>query len=543
MKHLSIILILTIISLFAASCTDGERMRQQLTELQKRNQADSLLTNDSLALALCDYFDSHGTANERLLAHYLLARTYTDMGEAPRALDEYHYAAECADTTAQDCDYRLLAKIHGQTASLFLEQLMPYEMLTELQLAHHYAQIANDTLTEICSIEWQHFAYGLLNQPKDAIVVLDSAYHQYIRCGYDVCAANCASALIEYLVDINDNKLAKHYMDVSESSSSRFSDGNVISGGEIYYFYKGLYYIHIGMPDSAEFNFRKELSTAVTMEHLESAYKGLYTLYKGLGEKDSIAKYANLCYETSEQQLKEKSTKELRHMHALYNYSRSQKISQEKTLEATRSHHQLIVTIILSVFIIMLVVIYLYVQRHRKKIEIERLETDHQYQINMLEQAKYDLVRLKQQEFETLLQQKQNEIDEWQDEIEKTQKLISPQITLEPQMTQTEIYQRLHYLATHPSEKIKKGDWKSLDQMLNEQLPNFKPKIYSLYHLSEDDYRICMLIRLNFPLSEIGLLADKTPQDLYKRRKFMMKKMFNKDSKPEIFDKLIKNII
>lgn len=119
MKYL-VTLLLTLLLLL--SCTDGERMRRELAGLQARNQADSLLTDDSLALALCDYFDRHGTANEKMLAHYLLGRTYADMGEAPAALDAFHQAAECADTTAVDCDYSLLARIHGQTANLFYYQ-------------------------------------------------------------------------------------------------------------------------------------------------------------------------------------------------------------------------------------------------------------------------------------------------------------------------------------------------------------------------------------------------------------------------------------
>jgi hypothetical protein len=40
------------------------------------------------------------------------------MGEAPQALDEYHTAAECADTTAADCDYLLLYKVLGQMGTL-----------------------------------------------------------------------------------------------------------------------------------------------------------------------------------------------------------------------------------------------------------------------------------------------------------------------------------------------------------------------------------------------------------------------------------------
>jgi hypothetical protein len=51
-----------------------------------------------------DFFDRHGTANDQLLAHYLMGRAYHEQGEAPMALQYYQQAAECADTTAADCD-------------------------------------------------------------------------------------------------------------------------------------------------------------------------------------------------------------------------------------------------------------------------------------------------------------------------------------------------------------------------------------------------------------------------------------------------------
>lgn len=87
MKH-HVVTLLTFCLLLATACTSGSRMRQQLADLQARNAADSLLTNDSLAHALCDYFDSHGTPNERMLAHYLMGRTYADLEQSPQALDE-----------------------------------------------------------------------------------------------------------------------------------------------------------------------------------------------------------------------------------------------------------------------------------------------------------------------------------------------------------------------------------------------------------------------------------------------------------------------
>ena len=58
--------------LLLAACDGGRRqqMEADLERLQAWNVADSMLTNDSLAQSLVDYFDRHGTPNERLLAHF-----------------------------------------------------------------------------------------------------------------------------------------------------------------------------------------------------------------------------------------------------------------------------------------------------------------------------------------------------------------------------------------------------------------------------------------------------------------------------------------
>ena len=77
MKKFNYIL-LFLLCFASLGCEDHQQMLTQLEELERQNLADSLMTNDTLAIALSDYFDSHGTPNERMLAHYLLGRTYAD---------------------------------------------------------------------------------------------------------------------------------------------------------------------------------------------------------------------------------------------------------------------------------------------------------------------------------------------------------------------------------------------------------------------------------------------------------------------------------
>ena len=102
--------LLTIIGIFLCLVLQGCK--------DQENQEESLMTNDTLAIGLCDYFDGRGTPNERMLAHYILARTYVDMNEIPQALEELQKAAACADTTAADCDRRLLTRVNRQVGIL-----------------------------------------------------------------------------------------------------------------------------------------------------------------------------------------------------------------------------------------------------------------------------------------------------------------------------------------------------------------------------------------------------------------------------------------
>ena len=106
-------------------CGGGEEQLRQLAELEEQNHSGQPMQNDSLAEALVAYFDRHGNANERMRAKYILGRTYADMGELPRALETYFEAADCADTTASDCDFAKLICIHAQWYCFYFFIFLP----------------------------------------------------------------------------------------------------------------------------------------------------------------------------------------------------------------------------------------------------------------------------------------------------------------------------------------------------------------------------------------------------------------------------------
>ena len=179
-------LLTILVSLGAAwllfSCADERHtMERVLEQADRQNKAFDSITNvDSIALA-ARYFDRSGTRNERMKAHYLLASAYRDMGDAPKALESFHDAADRADTTVRDCDYFLLSRVHGQIATLLKDMQLPYDALKEYDLAERYSFKAKDSLMAWASYSSKAFAYYLMDNHDSVISISENAYMRLLH--------------------------------------------------------------------------------------------------------------------------------------------------------------------------------------------------------------------------------------------------------------------------------------------------------------------------------------------------------------------------
>ena len=57
------------------------RMRHLMLSAQAQNKLIIPFTTDSVMKAVSEYYDRHGNANDRMLAHYLLGCTYREMND------------------------------------------------------------------------------------------------------------------------------------------------------------------------------------------------------------------------------------------------------------------------------------------------------------------------------------------------------------------------------------------------------------------------------------------------------------------------------
>lgn len=114
---------------------------------------------------------------------------------------------------------------------------------------------------------------------------------------------------IKHFLKLGQYDNAKQCMDFYEQQSGIASTEVVAPGYESYYYIKGVYYINVNKPDSAQILFQKCNNNDVDPYIRMLVYGGLSLLYDKKGVADSTAKYALLSYEANES-LSQRETEE-----------------------------------------------------------------------------------------------------------------------------------------------------------------------------------------------------------------------------------------
>lgn len=506
---------------------------------QQNMDYDSITNLDSIKLAV-EYVEANGSANERIRAHYLLGCAYRDIGEAPLALESYQNAVNSADTTKTNCDFRQLMKVHAQMSNLFHKQLLPYEQLTELERMQNCAILANDTLAAINAIEHKGGAYELLNLPDSIIKIRLYAYKMYKEKGYTKEAARAVGPIINLLTEAGRTGESKHFQNIYETESGYWNDGEINKRKAIYYYGKGNYYLAVNKIDSAKLYFQRLLSYDLGINHREAGCRGLYLLYRKTNQTDSMAKYADLCYQLSYKVFSSTASKEVQQMQALYNYTRSQK--EASTMKAKAYHNWLLfLSTLLALVFVSAAGSYFY-QRRRKEIEI--LYTQYENTRVNLEKAKREQKRM-EEESSSLLEEKNQEILVYEQQIhnyEAKLKIEKKKVTNE-ELLGTPIYNHMKEILTYQKETMQKKDWKELRNMINKKIPIFYSETHANRNgLLERDYDLCILVRLYFSPSEIAVLMGLSASNVSMKRVRLLKKIYGIDGSPEDFDKRIQKI-
>lgn len=524
--------------------TKRQRMRYDLLYHKAMNKAYIPFTSDSVMLEVADYYDHHGSANDRMLAYYVLGCVYRDMHEAPTALEYYHKATEQADTTSKDCDYATLARVYGQMATLFDKQYLPYQELAAYEKGSKYALQAGDTLNAIKFYQNRMGTFAILGKIDSAIMINLTAAKMFRHIGRNYESALAFGCNYSFYLQQGDTKSAtdafKTYVSTNYEGNLEYDDSKAYVFNE-----RGLYYMYMNQLDSAFYYLKQSLSLCKSYNNKAATTKALAQYYSKVNRSNLAIQFAlkSLTYQDSA--FIDTRNSQLQQIQAMYDYVRHQELAIMAEKKASQRTH-IIYLLVISGIVILVILTYIYrrnILLKKKRIETTKLL----YEDSLLRLTKIqeELVQLKKEKDSLsakAIQEKEEAYFKLKENVKDIcKKFDNPQLTeVDVLLKNSFIYKKFHYLEMHPKEKIGLEDWKELEKTVENLIPSFIPLLKE--RLNEKEYHICLLVKLEFSTSFIANLVGITSSGVSASRKAMLAKLCNRVGSPKEFDEYVRKI-
>lgn len=524
--------------------SQAQKMRYELLRHKAMNKAYISFTSDSVMKEVVDYYGRHGSANERMLANYVLGCVYRDLHEAPMALEYYSKATEQADTTSADCDYGTLYRVYSQMGFLFSKQYLPYQLLDAFGKAVKYAYLAKDTLNAIINYQNRENAYSYLGNKDSVIAINLHAATMFKQIGNNYAAAIAFGCNYNYYVEKEDTlnalKTFKAYFSTGYEGNSEYEDSKAYVLCQ-----KGTYYMFTAQLDSAYNNLQQSLRLCKSYSIKAATTKALAQYYAKVNQPAMAMKYALQSSEYNDSDLIEARKTQLQQVQAMYDYSRNQEVAKRAEQKAKRSM-QMNYMIVLACIMLFLLLSYIYRKQlalKKKKIAVSKLlYEDSLLKLKRLQDEKAKLVSENDNKLVQIITEKEKTINKLKAEINDIQEKysLSSMSDVELALMDSSIYKKIKFIEVHPKKNMSEEDWKELADTVEKAIPNFIPRLKN--KLSDKDYQICLLIRLGFSTSLIARLLDLSVAAISKSRKTMLKKICGKIGKPKDFDEYVLHI-
>ena len=504
----------------------GERMYAQLLTGKAMNKADSLFTTDSVMKEVVRYFDRHGNSNQRMLAHYVLGCAYRDMGDAPRALQCYQDAVEQADTTRSDCDLSTLMRVHSQMSNIYRKQRLTEFELEESHKGEQLAWILRDTLSalrlqqHICSALYKEKKY------KECLEAAKNLQDNCIRCNCFNLAEVVNVTFLKTYLKLHDFDKAKIYLERYETAKTLKENSSQIIGGlGPLYSYKADYFRGISNPDSAEYYYKKALSSQGPGFVPISTYMGLCDIYETTGQVDSLYKYTKLYIAEKEKKYDAEQMSTMVQMQSLYGYNAESR-KAEKEMERVAVLKKWGWGTSAAVVLLSLLLWNLRLRKDRKLLALSE-------EVRWLQK---ELIEIGEEN------ERSEEIKGMNEELMQTIREKERQIDLLRQRSNESFMgshavsvfrQRLATLAPAPE-----AEWEELEQTVAECFPRYSKAIEPAREI-EKQYRLCLLTKCEFTAKEMMVILEVNASYPTQIKKRLLKKLFQQEGSARDFDLLV----
>lgn len=436
---------------------------------------------------LASYYQQ--TDNKELLprAYYLVGRCLHDMDSIPQAVIYYHKALDCLDES-QSSNIKLRGAVNAQIGDLFFcQNYLRYAKKFYLE-ACRCDSICQDHQSLAYDLRDMAVIYEYLNQKDSAIYFAKQALTIADKLSDNSLKAEMSSEVATCYLEIDLDSVRK-YMQPYLMCESVPSDG--VS------YYRSLFYMKTNDLQLAE----KELWKLAVNKRLDvrkHAYLQLTSLFLQQGKVER----ANSCFQefvecSDSLELESEEEKEAKGT-ALYNYMYQKERGNQ--LEIDNKNKLLLMSVlgIALLFLLALSVFY--------------------WQISIMKKIKLQN-RLKDLKIHSILSP--------MDSSHLNEQILM-QVGIHANLSQ--------------GKHLSDAQWKKLEGMFYAHYPRFKENLCSCCKLSEQEYHVCMLVKLGLGSSKISVLTSKAVSTISTTKQRLFKKITREDGGAEQFEDLMTSI-
>lgn len=514
------------------------RMYYDLLTVKARDKAYIRHTSDSLIRNVLRYYERQDDKKHLPETYYYAGRVYSDLGDAPQALNYFIRASETADGK----DYDLLSRIYSQIGTLYLYQDVYDKALPVFRKCYQYNLLEGDSAGMVYAIRNMGRTYRTLDQVDSALHYYKEADSLAIKLGSNLLRMRVNGEFSAYYTQLGMYKEA--YKCLQWAFLQFNSDDRAPAYSTVAH-----YYLNINQLDSALIYFTKLLKMDDYL-YLQSAYKGLGEIATKRGNYAEACSYWALyeMYRDSVQSITQTET--VRKINALYNYQLREEENNRLQMQ-NRQQKNYIVWITASMVVVALFFAYRQNRKRKEEGRINQLQ-----KLKALEEQKYR----QSQEF---IEENKKRIAELEKELQAS-KIVQNQPqqellharkqSLEKDNEQVEAYRRLEAEAVKALEtsdifrkchevdgNLSAEDWQTLTAAIDFTYSQFTHRLKDLYPVSEVELQVCLLLKIGISSTRIAQLVLRSKQAVTSIRKRLYKKVFGQEGTPDEWDKFIRN--
>ncbi len=489
-------------------------------------------TSDSLIASVISYFEKHGDGRIVPEAHYYGGRVYSDLGDAPRALAYFQKVLDELD----DSQARLKGKTASQMGQISYETSIFSNAKRMFEVAIYNHVIANDSTALMYDYNAIGKTYMYLNDTDSALLYLRKSLQLAQKTWSDTkFEMEVRSTIIDLLIRNEDySKAIEEFKEVEPHlQSPSVTDPVLMSSMNVYIISKQY--------DRAEDIAERLLQQNSVYIH-KFAYEFLKKLAKYRKDVDALYRYTIKFDECQDSIDNMSDQNAIIHQLSYFNYSIYER--ENLVLQANKQRQTIIIltAFILLLFALLLILLYRYrIRKFEYELRmysetIKKLATDKNYN-QVVGEGQQLLCGTEADEIDSV-EELQNDIDK---SILKMIENIDIESYVVPQaILSSDIYKRFKRAAIDNTVKLTYDDWQELDDLVNSVHTSFKIKLSKLrVKLSDQEYRICLLIKCKFKNSNIGTLTNHGRSSISHAKKRLSKKLFIHNEDTNILSRFI----